>query len=67
MFLDYGYRSKCCIAPVRMGKIKVKNIQKHRWVWVCCSCGKKDIQLVKSSAKGVVESSDELNMLDEFV
>lgn len=44
--LDYGYRSKCCKAPLRMGKKKVKKTQQIMDVWVCCACKTKDVDII---------------------
>jgi hypothetical protein len=47
MFLDYGFRSECCFAPIRMGKKKVKNTKLKVNIWICCNCQRKDVGLVK--------------------
>jgi hypothetical protein len=44
--LDYGYRSKCCKAALRMGLKKVKRSNQKVRVWVCVSCGTKDVEIV---------------------
>lgn len=44
--LDYGYRSKCCKAPIRMGEKKVKKTGQTIKVWICCVCKKKDVDIV---------------------
>lgn len=43
--LDYGYRSKCCYAALRMGTKKLRKGGKTR-VWVCTACGTADVQIV---------------------
>ena len=45
MLLDYGYRSKCCFAAVRMGTKKLRKGGKVR-VWVCTACGTSDVGIV---------------------
>lgn len=44
--LDYGYRSKCCKAAIRMGMKKVKKTNEKVHVWVCCNCGTKDVDII---------------------
>jgi hypothetical protein len=42
--LDFGYRSRCCRAPIRLGKRKKDNIIKS--VWVCTKCRKSNIDII---------------------
>lgn len=44
--LEYGYRSKCCKAPIRMGLKKLKKSNEKTRVWVCCNCGTKDVDII---------------------
>lgn len=44
--LDYGYRSKCCLAPIRVGRKKIKNTLMKRQVWVCCKCRASDVDII---------------------
>lgn len=44
--LDYGYRSKCCKAALRQGLKKVKKSNQKIRVWVCVSCGTKDVDII---------------------
>lgn len=44
--LDYGYRSKCCKAPIRMGTKKITKTNQKIKVWVCCTCGTKDVDII---------------------
>jgi ribosomal protein L37AE/L43A len=45
--LDYGYRSRCCLAPLRLGK---KRVKKHEIkVWVCVKCGTKDVPIISKA------------------
>lgn len=44
--LDYGFRSKCCLAPLRMGKKKLPKVNQKIMVWVCCTCGTKDVSII---------------------
>lgn len=45
--LEYGYRSMCCKAPIRLGKKKSNNITKK--VWVCTKCRKSNINIISLS------------------
>jgi hypothetical protein len=47
--LDYGYRSKCCKAPIRLGDRKVKKTGQTVKVWVCCKCHSRDVDIVSVS------------------
>lgn len=44
--LDYGYRSKCCKAPIKMGTKKITKTNQKIKVWVCCTCGTKDVDII---------------------
>ena len=42
--LDYGYRSLCCNAPIRLSK---KTVKKHTIkVWACTKCKKNDVSII---------------------
>lgn len=45
--LDYGFRSRCCKAPISLGKIKKNNIIKT--TWKCTKCRKTNIDIVSLS------------------
>lgn len=47
--LEYGYRSKCCKAPIRMGTKKVKKTNQKIKVWVCCACSTKDVDIISKA------------------
>lgn len=44
--LDYGFRSKCCKAPIRMGKKKIRKTGQLITVWICCACKMKDVDVI---------------------
>jgi hypothetical protein len=44
--LDYGFRSKCCNAPIRMGNKKITKTKETIKVWICCSCKTKDVDII---------------------
>jgi hypothetical protein len=44
--LDYGYRSKCCYAPIRLGRKKLKSNITVK-IWICCKCRARDVTLVE--------------------
>jgi hypothetical protein len=44
--LDYGFRSRCCRAPLRLGKSKKNNIIKS--VWVCTKCRKANVDIISN-------------------
>lgn len=45
--LDYGFRSRCCKAPLRLGKVKKNSILKQ--VWVCTQCRKSGVDIIPTS------------------
>jgi len=47
--LDYGYRSKCCEAPIRMGQKKIRKTNQIVKVWICCECKTKDVDIIPFS------------------
>jgi len=57
MYLEFGFRSACCHAPIRMGKKKVKNTRQTLKVWVCTNCGKRDVDIVETSKSNVAKST----------
>jgi hypothetical protein len=46
--LDYGYRSRCCRAPIRLAfkKSSLSNI-KHQ-VWACTKCRRTDVDIISN-------------------
>lgn len=63
---DYGYRSKCCYAPIKMGKKKVKNTSVTLNVWICCKCNKRDVDLVEYTKGGVSQSTEKKDIQSKF-
>lgn len=57
MFLDFGFRSACCHAPIRMGKKKIKNTKQVLKIWVCTNCEKRDVDIVETSKSNVAKST----------
>jgi len=57
MFLDYGYRSKCCHAPIRLGNKSVKKTNLSIKVWVCCKCGSRNVDIIPSSGEPMQANS----------
>jgi len=55
--LDYGSKSRCCRAPIRLGFKKSKlSLNKHQ-VWVCTKCRRSDIDIISNEdIKNQVES-----------
>lgn len=51
--LDYGYRSKCCFAPIRLGRKKIKKLNKTIQIWVCTKCLSRDVDIVPKSGEEV--------------
>lgn len=57
MLLDYGYRSECCYAAIRIGSKKVKGTNTNVKIWICCKCGKKDVALLEYTKDGKPSST----------
>lgn len=58
--LDYGYRSKCCLAPIRVGKKKVRKTGDVVQVWVCCACKTKDVNIISTVEALQIKQKDYL-------
>jgi len=54
---DNGFRSKCCYAPIRIGRKKIKGTSLSVNIWICCNCQKRDVNIVKYSKTGPPEST----------
>src|ERR1035437_1394666 len=57
ILLDYGYRSKCCYAPIRVGWKNLKNTTSRVQIWICCKCKRRDVDLVEYNKDGYPEST----------
>ena len=57
MYLDNGYRSECCYAPIRLGFKKIKNTSIRIKIWVCCNCEKRDVSIVQYSKNGPIKAT----------
>lgn len=53
--LDYGFRSKCCFAPIRLGRKKNKKLNKTITIWVCTKCLSRDVDIVPKDGSEVQE------------
>jgi hypothetical protein len=49
--LDYNYRSKCCFAPIRLGRKTVKKTNQKILIWICCKCGERDVDIIPKDAQ----------------
>jgi hypothetical protein len=65
--LDYGYRSRCCYAPIRLGRRVVKNTNKKTLIWVCCKCLARDVNIVQYTGPNSTESTVGLNNRTPFI
>lgn len=61
--LDYGYRSACCKAPIRLGKVKTRSSRVQVKVWVCTKCRSRDINILP---KGEVENQAEEPLVEDI-
>lgn len=57
MLLDYGWRSKCCYAPIRLGRKKIKKTNVNVKIWICCKCSKRDVDIVEYTKDGPPKST----------
>lgn len=44
--LDYGYRSKCCLATIRFGFKRVKDTKQKKTIMICNKCGTRDVSII---------------------
>lgn len=44
--LDYGYKSRCCRAPIRLGRKKSNYNKLVLKVWVCTKCKRSNIDII---------------------
>jgi hypothetical protein len=51
--LDYGYRSRCCFAPIRLGRKKIKKLNKTVMIWVCTKCLSRDVDIIPKDGSEV--------------
>lgn len=65
--LDYGYRSRCCYAPIRLGKKLVKNTSIKLSIWICTKCKARDVNIVEYTGKYNSETTPELNSGTSFI
>lgn len=65
--LDYGYRSKCHYAPIRLGRRKIKGTNKQINIWVCTQCKKRDVDIVEYNKDATVGSSQKLPISSSFI
>jgi ribosomal protein L37AE/L43A len=59
--LDYGYRSLCCAAPLRLSKKTIK--KREIKVWACTKCKKNDVAIIP---KNYPQSQDEFRFEQEI-
>jgi len=51
--LDYGYRSACCKAPIRLGTKKNSKTNIKFNIWICVKCGSRDVEIIPKSGMGI--------------
>ena len=64
--LSYGYRSKCCYAPIHIGTKKVKNTNMKIQIWICNKCGKRDVDLVEYNKDGASRTTQKNKVTRKF-
>jgi hypothetical protein len=64
--LDYGYRSRCCYAPIRLGTKKIKNTNLTKRVWICVRCKKSDVPIVEYTKDETLGSSPKKEVIHKF-
>jgi hypothetical protein len=57
MLLDDGYRSKCCYAPIRLGRKRIKKTNVKVNIWICCNCSSRDVGIVEYNKNVGTEST----------
>jgi hypothetical protein len=64
---DYGYRSRCCYAPIRLGRKKIKKTNQLIPVWVCTKCRSRNVDIVEYTKEGTSKSSQKLSNRSSFI
>jgi len=59
--LDYGYRSLCCRAPLRLSNKTVK--KREIKVWACTKCKKNDVPIIP---KDYPQSQEEIDFREQI-
>lgn len=44
--LDYGYKSICCKAPIKISFKRIKDIRERKAIWVCTKCQSRDVNII---------------------
>lgn len=44
--LDFGVRSKCCLAPIRFGTKENKKTKQRKKIFICCKCRSRDVDII---------------------
>lgn len=44
--LDYGFRSRCCLAPIKFGFKLIKNTKKKKMIFICTKCKSRDVPII---------------------
>lgn len=66
MLLDYGYRSRCCYAPIRIGFKRLKNTTSKKKVWVCVRCKKSDVAIIEYTKEGLSGTTPKIKVKHQF-
>lgn len=65
--LDYGYRSRCCYAPIRLGRKRIKNTNARLQIWICTKCKSRDVSIVEYTGPYSSEATLELDNKQSFI
>jgi predicted metal-binding protein len=59
MFLDYGYRSKCCLAPIRFGWKESRKTKIKKRIFICTRCATRDVDILTTEeSKGQIRNDE---------
>jgi hypothetical protein len=61
--LDYGYKSRCCRAPIRLGFKKSPYKKLSIKTWVCTKCRRSNIDIIPNSE---VNNQDENKYFSDY-
>lgn len=65
--LDYGYRSRCCYAPIRLGKKNVKGSRQKISIWVCTKCLRRDVPIIEYNKEQGIGTTPVIKDTESFI
>lgn len=67
-YIENNVRSKCCLAPVRLGWKTITKTKQRLKIWICVRCKTRDVDIISrelSKSQDVVVNYDQLDALPD--